>query len=50
LGDRLLQVVEQAVPDIHQTALAYGSQCLKLCQVLWALLLLHAPQADANGA
>lgn len=43
-------MVEETIPDIHQTALAYGSQGLELREVLWPLVLLHAAQADADGA
>lgn len=43
-------MVEQAVPYVHQTALADGSQGLELGNMFWTLLPLHAPHADANGA
>lgn len=50
LGDGLLQVLEEAVPDAHQAALADGGEGLQLGEVLGALLLVHAAQADADGA
>lgn len=43
-------MVEQAVPYVHQAALADGSEGLELGNMFWPLVLLHAPQADANGA
>lgn len=50
LRDWLLQVAEQAVPYVHQTALADGSEGLELGNMFWSLVPLHAPHADANGA
>lgn len=50
LGDGLLEMIEQAVPDVHQAALANGSEGLQLGEVLGTLLLVHAAQADADGA
>lgn len=50
LGDRLLQVSEQAVPDVHEATLAYGGEGLQLGEVLGPLVLLHATEADADGA
>lgn len=43
-------MVEQAVPYVHQAALADGSEGLELGKMFRPLVLLHAPQADANGA
>lgn len=50
LGDGLLQVAEQAVPYVHQAALADGGEGLELGDMFWPLVPLHAPHADADGA
>lgn len=50
LGDGLLEVLEDAVPDAHEAALADGGEGLQLGEVLGALVLVHAAQADADGA
>lgn len=50
MRDWLFEVAEQAVPYVHQAALADGSQGLELSHMFWPLLPLHAPHADANGA
>lgn len=43
-------MVEQAVPNVHEAALANGGEGLQLGEMLGPLLLVHATQADANGA
>lgn len=42
-------MVEQAVPYVHQAALADGSKGLELGNMFWPLVPLHAPHADADG-
>lgn len=43
-------MAEQAVPDVHETALADGGEGLQLGEMLGPPVLLHAAQADADGA
>lgn len=50
LSDGLLQVAEEAVPDVHEAALADGGEGLQLGEVLGPPVLVHAAQADADGA
>lgn len=50
LRDGLLQVLEDAVPYAHEAALADGGEGLQLGEVFGAFLLVHAAQADADGA
>jgi hypothetical protein len=43
-------VLEELVPQAHEPALSYGCERLDPGQVLWALVEIHAPEADSDGA
>ena len=50
LGNRLVHVVEQTVPETHETALADGSQSLELSKMLGALVNIHAAKTNTDGS
>lgn len=50
LGNGLVHVVEQAVPETHETALTDGSQSLELSKMLGALVNIHAAKTNTDGS
>lgn len=50
LGNGLAPVHEELVPETHEFALADGSQCLDLWEVLWPAFHVHVAESDTNGA